>query len=96
MDSERVELAGTLALASTEPWATVWRVPLPDGAAFFRASQPVQAFEPRLTAALASRWSDRVPQLLGWDEERAWLLLGDAGTPLTAFGDQLDASSRGR
>jgi hypothetical protein len=51
----------------------------------------VQAFEPRLTAALASRWPDRVPEVLGWDAERAWLLLGDAGTPLTAFGDQLDA-----
>jgi hypothetical protein len=66
-------------------------VPLADGAAFFKACQPVQAFEPRLTAALARRWPDRIPEVLGWDEERAWLLLTDAGTPLMAFGDQLDA-----
>jgi hypothetical protein len=86
-----VEPAGPLAVESEEPWATVWRVPLANGAAFFKACQPVQAFEPRLTAALASRWPDRIPELLGWDGERAWLLLRDAGTPLIAFGDQLDA-----
>lgn len=98
MDAEgwirtHVEPAGPLAVESEEPWATVWRVPLADGAAFFKACQPVQAFEPRLTAALALRWPDRIPELLGWDEERAWLLLRDAGTPLMAFGDQLDAWS---
>jgi hypothetical protein len=96
MDAEgwirtRVEPSGPLAVESEEPWATVWRVPLADGAAFFKACQPVHAFEPRLTASLASRWPDRIPELLGWDEERAWLLLGDAGRPLTALGDQLDA-----
>lgn len=86
-----VEPAGPLAVESDEPWATVWRVPLATGAAFFKACRPVQAFEPRLTAALAFRWPERIPELLGWDEERAWLLLRDAGTPLAAFGDQLDA-----
>lgn len=86
-----VEPAGPLVVESEEPWATVWRVPLAEGAAFFKACQPVQAFEPRLTAALALRWPDRIPELLAWSEERDWLLLGDAGTPLMAFGDQIDA-----
>jgi Phosphotransferase enzyme family len=49
----------------------------------------VQAFEARLTAALAAR-SDLLPRILAVDEERAWLLLADAGTPLTAFGDRVD------
>jgi hypothetical protein len=86
----RVEPAAPLEVVSEEPWATVWRVPLTNGAAFFKACQPVQAFEPRLTAALASRWPDRLPELLGWDEAQGWLLLGDAGTPVMAFGDQRD------
>ena len=53
----------------------------------------MQAFEPKLTAALAGRWPDRLPAVLGWDEERAWLLVADAGTPVMAFGDHLDAWS---
>jgi hypothetical protein len=46
----------------------------------------VQAFEPRLTAALARRWPDRAPTVLAHDEERAWLLLDDAGRALGVFG----------
>jgi hypothetical protein len=38
----------------------------------------VQAFEPRLTAALAVRWQGLLPEVLAADSERAWLLLGDA------------------
>jgi hypothetical protein len=40
----------------------------------------VQAFEPRLTAELSSRWPSYVTDVLAHDLERAWLLLGDAGT----------------
>jgi Phosphotransferase enzyme family len=69
------------------PWATVMRVPLPDGVGWFKACAPVQAFEPRLTAELFGRWPDRVAEVLGYDEERAWLLLADAGRPVGAFGN---------
>jgi Phosphotransferase enzyme family len=64
------------------PWSTVLRVPLADGVAWFKACAPVQAFEPRLTAGLFARWPDRVAEVLGHDDERAWLLLADAGTPI--------------
>lgn len=72
------------------PWSTVLRIPVEGGAVWFKACGPVQAFEARLTAALATR-SDLPPHVIAVDEERAWLLLADAGTPLTAFGDQADA-----
>jgi len=65
--------------AHERPWATVLRVPLAGGVAWFKACAPVQAFEPRLTAGLYTRWPDRVAEVLGYDEERAWLLLADAG-----------------
>jgi len=64
------------------PSATVLRVPLANGVAWFKACGPVQAFEPRLTAGLSARWPDRVVEVFGHDEERAWLLLADAGTPI--------------
>jgi hypothetical protein len=81
---------GPVELVYERPWSTVLRAPVEGGAVWFKACGPVQRFEPRLTAALASR-SALLPRVLAVDEERAWLLLADAGTPLMAFGDRLDA-----
>jgi Phosphotransferase enzyme family len=83
----RVEPVGAIEMAHERPWATVLRVPLADRMVWFKACAPVQAFEPRLTAELFARWPDRVAEVLGHDEERAWLLLADAGRPLYAFGN---------
>jgi Phosphotransferase enzyme family len=47
----------------------------------------VQAFEVPLTVALASRWPDRVPEVVAADPERSWLLLRDAGTRLRESGE---------
>ena len=86
-----VDPAGEIVTTHEEPWATVLRVPLAGGVAWFKACAPVQALEPRLTAGLHRRWPDRVGEVLGCDEERAWLLLADAGTPIGAFGNSPDA-----
>ena len=82
-----VEPVGVIGTEHERPWATVLRVPLADGVAWFKACAPVQAFEPRLTAQLFARWPDRVAEVLGHDEERAWLLLADAGTPIRERGN---------
>jgi hypothetical protein len=84
---EHVEPVGPLTIEHEQPWATVARVPLADGVAWFKGCAPVQAFEPRLTAELFARHPDRVAEVLGHDEDRAWLLLGDAGTRIDAFGN---------
>jgi hypothetical protein len=86
-----VEPVGAIETAHERPWATVLRVPLADHAAWFKACGPVQAFEPRLTAGLFARWPDRVAEVLAHDEERAWLLLADAGTPVGIFGNPPEA-----
>jgi hypothetical protein len=77
-----VEPVGAIETARERPWATVLRVPLANSVAWFKACSPVQAFEPRLTAELFARWPDRVVEVLAHDEERAWLLLADAGAPI--------------
>src|SRR4051812_38324973 len=82
-----VDPVGAIETAHDRPWATVLRVPLADGSAWFKACSPVQAFEPRLTAELFARWPDRVPEVLAHDEDRRWLLLADAGTRIAAFGN---------
>jgi hypothetical protein len=86
-----VEPVGTIETTHERPWATVMRVPIADGVAWFKACGPVQAFEPRLTAELFARHPDRVAEVLGYDEERAWLLLGDAGIPIREFGNPPEA-----
>ena len=82
---------GAIETAHERPWATVLRVPLAESVAWFKACAPVQAFEPRLTSSLFARWPDRVSEVLGHDEERAWLLLADAGTPLGVLGNPPEA-----
>src|SRR4029079_8592490 len=83
-----VDPVGAIETAHERPWSTVLRVPLADGVAWFKACAPVQAFEPRLTAELFARWADRRPGVRGHDEEGAWPLLADAGTPIRVFGNQ--------
>lgn len=83
----QVEAAGPAELVFERPWASTWRVPTRAGAVWLKACGPVQAFEPRLTAALAERWPDRLPRVLAHDEARRWLLLADAGARLGIGGD---------
>jgi hypothetical protein len=82
-----VEPVGPIEVGHERPWATVLRVPLADSVAWFKACAPVQNFEPRLTAQLFARWPDRVAEVLGHDEERAWILLADAGNPIGQMGN---------
>ena len=85
--SAHVAPAGPIELTHERPWSTVLRVPLADGAAWFKACSSVQAFEPRLTAALHGRWPGLMPEVLGFDALRGWLLLADAGTRIGDLGN---------
>jgi len=61
---------GALETERERPWATVLRIPVAGGVAWFKACAPVQAFEPRLTAELFERWPDRVAEVLSFEQER--------------------------
>ena len=63
------------------------QVPTADGLAWFKACQPQQAFEARLTAALSGRWPDRVAHVLGHEPDRGWLLTADAGRSIGSLGN---------
>jgi hypothetical protein len=89
---EHVEAVGPADLVHEKPWSRVWRVPLAGGdAAWLKACAPVQRFEPILTWSLQRRWPNRVVDVLAHDNEHAWMLLGDGGTPVGAFGNAPDA-----
>lgn len=84
---QHAKLTGPIESVHERPWSTVLRVPTPDGALWFKACAPVQAFEPKLSARLFERWPDRVAEVIAFDEDRAWLLLSDAGTPVAVRGN---------
>jgi hypothetical protein len=87
-----VEPAGAIEVARERPWATVLRVPLAGGrVCWCKVCAPVQAFEPRLTAALSARWPGRVAEVLAHDAERGWLLMADAGTSIRDAGNPPEA-----
>lgn len=82
-----VQPTGPIDLVRVRPWAAVVEVPTADGPVWFKACQPAQAFEPRLTAELSRRWPDRVARVLGHDDERAWMLTADAGQSIGTLGN---------
>ena len=61
-------------LVSDMPWSTVWRV---DGGLWRKRCKSIWRFEAPLTAALAARWPDRLPEVVEHGDD--WLLLRDAG-----------------
>ena len=88
---EFLEPVGNIETTQIRPWATVMRVPVAGGVAWFKACAKAQGFEPRLTAELYARWPDRVTEVLAVDEERHWLLLGDAGIAVGDLGNPPEA-----
>lgn len=77
-------------LVHERPWASVYRVPTSRGPLWFKACAMSQAFEPGLTARLADREPDLLPEVVAFDESRRWLLLGDGGA---AIGFDADLST---
>lgn len=84
--SHDVEPTGPIETVHERPWSTVLRVPTADGDLYLKQDEAVQAYEVPLTAALASRWPDRVPEVVAADTDRAWLLLRDGGTRVADSG----------
>jgi hypothetical protein len=89
---ERVERTGEVELERTRPWSAVARVPTAEGLVWFKESPPAHAFEPALTALLAGRRPDAVPEVLAADGSR--LLTRDVGPRLRELLDAGAAEPR--
>ena len=64
-------------LVSDTPWSTVWRS---DGGLWRKKCKLHWRFEPQLTASLASRWPDRVAEVVEHGDD--WMVTRDAGTQI--------------
>jgi hypothetical protein len=78
-------------LADVRRWVRVWgavaRVGTAGGPLYFKAQGCRARLEPVLVDDLARRWPGLGPDVLAADPERAWLLLADHGTPMSASVD---------
>ena len=68
------------------PLSVVLRTPSPSGDAYLKAAAPVFAHEASITAALAARSTDAVPEVLDVEPGENWLLMRDIGGSL--LGDE--------
>lgn len=64
------------------PWSLVLRISTAEGNGYLKAVRPGFEHEIRVTALLAARWPEFVPQVIAADEERGWMLLEDGGPTL--------------
>jgi hypothetical protein len=86
LDELGITPTAPIELVHERSWSAVLRLTTAEGDLYLKQCEPVQAFEVPLTVALASRWPDRVPEVVAADAQRAWLLLRDGGTPLREVG----------
>ena len=74
-----LERDGAIEQAHVRWWSTALRVPTTDGLLWFKAPQPEDAFEARLTPLLASLRPEEIAEVVATDGERGWMLTRDAG-----------------
>jgi len=82
LNIHKLSLTGEIIQPHIRPWSTVLKVPTSGGLLYFKASAPSLAYEPCLTEALVRWRPDLMPELLGGDLERGWLLMRDSGEPI--------------
>jgi len=79
---EHASVTGELEQFHVRWWSTVIRVPTAEDDLYFKATAHAHRFEAALTAKLAARMPDRVPEVIAVDPDRGWLLLRDGGKRL--------------
>ena len=87
----RVELAGPIERKKKRKWSVVLRAPTVEGDLWLKEVGPMLAFEPALTAALASHAPRFVPDVVAAEGSR--LLMRDAGEQLIGRDRAVDATS---
>jgi hypothetical protein len=74
-----VEIAGEIEQPHVRPWATVLRVPTPDGPVWFKAARRGFDHEGPLLELVGPLAPEILPEVLASKHEDGWLLLADAG-----------------
>lgn len=77
-----LRVAGAIETVHTRPWSIILRVPTTRGNFYFKALPDLFAYEAKLMQALAQWHPDSIPELVGVDITRGWMLMADGGERL--------------
>ncbi len=81
-------IVGPIEQVQVSLWSTVLRIPTEAEVLYFKASAPVFAYEPILTQKLFQLVPTYTPPVPVIDQERHWMLMRDAGIPLSELEDK--------
>ena len=73
---------GPIEQPHIRPWSTAMRVPTTAGDLWFKANAPLLAYEALVVQVLSQVRPDLVPELVGVEPDRRWMLMRDGGERL--------------
>ena len=73
---------GPIEQPHVRPWSTAMRAPTTDGDLWFKANAPPLRYEASVVQVLSEPRPDLVPELVGVDAERGWMLMRAGGERL--------------
>jgi hypothetical protein len=76
---------GAIVQAHIRPWSTVLKIPTNRGDLYFKASSQELHYEVALTLELMRSFPEVIPEVVAFDEGRAWMIMRDGGDPLRAI-----------
>lgn len=82
---QSIRITGEIEQPHLYPWSTVLIAPTEDGRLFFKATAPETIYEAALTQKLTEWIPDCMPELVGVDPVRGWMLMHDGGEQLRKF-----------
>src|SRR5687767_11547453 len=82
-----LERDGEIEQPHVQWWSTALRVPTTGGVLWFKASQPDETFEARLTPLLSDLRPAETAEVVATDGERGWMLTRDAGVRIREVED---------
>ena len=74
--------SGDVEQPHIRPWSTAMRVPTTGGDLWFKANAPVLAYEAGVVQVLSRVRPNLVPELVGVEPDRGWMLMRDGGERL--------------
>lgn len=82
LETHKIEQLGEIEQVHIQPWSTILRIPVSEGALFFKAAVALLAHESAVIELLSQIMPEHLPELLALDTSQGWILMRDCGSRL--------------
>jgi hypothetical protein len=83
-ERQSIHITGEIEQPHMYAWSTVLHIPTDQGKLFFKATAHETIYEAALTQLLSHLYPDCMPEFVGVDARRGWMLMRDGGEQLRA------------